>query len=84
MRSDGESHEGGGRAVGDHGAEGVHDGRDGLPRVRPAGRYLVSISASTKSKKSPEPRSFLDQGERNTYTLCGFRLAPAGFIRSRI
>ena len=30
----------------------------------------------TKSMKSMEPRPFSDQGERNAYTLLGFRLAP--------
>ena len=68
---------------------GVLRGRVGAqvqPRhLRIAILSVVSIHiARTKSKKSLEPRPFSDQGERNAYTLFGFRLAPAGFSRSRI
>ena len=42
-----------------------------------------SISASTKSKKSPEPRSFLDQGERNAYELETLHKATRKFKRTR-
>ena len=56
----------------------------GLRYTRFVINVSVSISASTKSKKSPEPRSFLDQGERNAYELETLHKANRKFKRFQV